>query len=205
MICFTIRQSRRQFPLCAILSNHALVVQSIAAWRTTFRHTHLLLVTALITVLWNPSCANADLVWPAAVLVGRMLSWWAIVIGLVVEYLFIRYFTNLPISRAVTVAFVINMVSALAGSFLIPLLGIAWEFVPGQLLYKVFHIGTFNPLTWLFTVAMAAVVNTVIEMKVMLRLEPSLAGYRLFWWLFVANAISVALCMASFLVEPMSF
>jgi hypothetical protein len=37
----------------------------------------------------------ADLVWPALLLEGRILTWWAILAGLIIEYFFVRMITDL--------------------------------------------------------------------------------------------------------------
>ena len=145
----------------------------------------------------------ADVVWPALLLEGRILTWWAILVGLIVEYFFLRNITELSWSRAALADVAMNAASSILGILLIPIAGIAWEIFPGILLYKVFHIGTFNPGTWTATILMAAAINTFIERFALRRLfKQPVAGSRCFWMLFLANSISIGLAMASILYSP---
>jgi hypothetical protein len=132
----------------------------------------------------------ADMVWPALLWENRLLTWWAILVGLFVEYFFVRRITNLSFSRAALADVCMNAASALLGIIFIPIAGIIWEVFPGSVLYKVFHIGTFNPGTWLVTVLVAAILNTYIERFALRRLfKQPLVGRRAFWLLYLANAI----------------
>lgn len=80
-----------------------------------------------------PSIAYADLVWPALYLETRLFSWWAISVGLIVEYFFVRKLFGLAPKRAAIADLSANTISAVAGILLIPVAGIVWEFFPGAL------------------------------------------------------------------------
>jgi hypothetical protein len=145
----------------------------------------------------------SDMVWPALLLEGRILTWWAILAGLIVEYFFVRRITDLSLSRAALADIAMNAGSALLGILLIPIAGIIWEIFPGILLYKIFHIGTFNPGTWVATILMAAAINTFIERYVLRKFfKQQVAGRRGFWLLFVGNVISITLAFASIIYKP---
>ncbi len=144
----------------------------------------------------------ADVIWPAMLLEGRLLSWWAILAGLLVEYCFVRWLTTLSAGRAVWADIAMNAASSLLGIIFIPLIGIGWEYFPGIVLYKVFDIGTFNPGTWAFTFCMAVGVNAALETFVLIKFFKQPIGKRGFWWLCVANALSVGVAFGSLFVYP---
>jgi hypothetical protein len=85
----------------------------------------------------------ADVVWPALFLAGRMMAWWAIGLGLVVE----------------------------AG-------------------------------TWAATFIFAVFIDAALEASVLRYGFKQRPFKRLFWWLALANAISVGIAMASLFKYP---
>jgi hypothetical protein len=146
----------------------------------------------------------ADVIWPAAFLENRLLSVWIISAGLFIEYFIVWRVTSLGVWRSILADVTMNAASTLLGIVLIPLAGIAWEFFPGILLYKWFNLGTFNPGTWAATFVLAVLINSVLEMTVLRVAFKQRFGKRLFLWLCLANALSVGLAMASFLIYPTS-
>jgi hypothetical protein len=144
----------------------------------------------------------ADVVWPALLLEGRILTWWAILAGLIVEFFFLLRITNLHPWRALLADLAMNLASTLMGVFLIPLAGLLWEFVPGTIIYPVFDIGTFNPFTWTATLVMASIINAVVERLVLGGVFKQPVRKRAFWLLTAANAVSVALALASVIHSP---
>jgi hypothetical protein len=144
----------------------------------------------------------ANVIWPAAFLANRLLSVWIISAGLLVEYFFVWRVTPLGAWRSIVADVAMNAASTVLGIILIPLAGIAWEFFPGQFIYEWLKVGTFNPGTWAMTFCMAVLINGALEVGV-LRIvfqQPTDAG--LFWWLCLANAVSVGIAMGSFLIYP---
>jgi uncharacterized membrane protein SirB2 len=144
----------------------------------------------------------ADLVWPALFLEQRLFSWWAIGFGLLVELFFVRWLTGLSWRMSAVANIAMNAASSLLGFFLIPIAGIAWEFFPGAVLYKVFNIGTFNPGTWVATFLLAVLINSALETTVLRYVFKQKPAKRLFWWLALANAVSVGLAFASLFRYP---
>jgi hypothetical protein len=88
-------------------------------------------------------------VWSALLLEQRVLSIIPITAGLLVEWLPL-WFGGFGLSwkKSAVVDVVMNAISTGVGVFLIPALGFAWEYFPGSVLYRVFHLGTFNLGTW---------------------------------------------------------
>jgi hypothetical protein len=144
----------------------------------------------------------ADMVWPALFLEQRLFSWWAIGFGLLVELFFVRWLTGLSWRMSAVADVAMNAASSLLGFFLIPIAGIAWEFFPGIVIYKVFNIGTFNPGTWVVTFLLAVLINSALETTVLRYAFRQKPVKRLFWWLALANALSVGLAFASLFRYP---
>lgn len=148
--------------------------------------------------------AAANVVWPALYLETRLFSWWAISLGLAVEYLFVRQLFQTTPWRALKTTVAANTVSALAGVLLIPLAGILWELGPGLLLYTLAGYGTFNPATWLGSFLLACAVNTALEGYVYRYFKlPFRFKSRLFALFMLANAISVGAALGSLILIPL--
>ena len=152
-------------------------------------------------LLAAPRYAYADMVWPALLLEGRIVTWWAIAIGLLAEWPVMAWLLSSSWRRGLVATLVANLTSTLLGLVLIPLAGVAWEFFPGIVLYKVFNVGTFNPGTWVVTVVGAAAINAAIEMLVLRRFGMSLSR-RAYVWLVAINMVSVGVAMASVIIAP---
>jgi len=144
----------------------------------------------------------ADVIWPALFLEERLFSWWAIGSGLIVEIFFVRWLTSLNLKMCVLADLAMNAASSLLGLLLIPIAGIAWEFFPGIILYKAFNIGTFNPGTWAATFVFAVLINAALEATVLRIAFKQPTGKRVFWWLCVANSLSVSLAFGSLYFRP---
>ena len=148
----------------------------------------------------------ADMVWPALILEQRILSVLPISAGLVVEWLVLwRADFGLSWKKAAVVDMVMNAASMAAGGVAIPLLGLLWEVFPGLVLYKAFHIGTFNPGTWFATFVMAVLATTAVEAAVVRWGFNIPLGSRRFWILSAANLTSVAIAFASLWTRPPRF
>jgi hypothetical protein len=144
----------------------------------------------------------ADLVWPALILADRMRSLTAILAGLIFEFLILRYVFPMTWKRALLIDLTMNAASALVGAILIPVAGIIWEFFPGTLIYHMFHMGTFNPLTWMATCVMAVFISTGIEVLVVRMLFAFDITKRRFWSIAVANLGSTFIAWISLQIHP---
>ena len=144
----------------------------------------------------------ADIVWPALVVEQRLFSWWAIGSGLLVEFFFVRWLTTLDVKMSAVADLTMNGASALLGILLLPLAGLAWEVFPGIVLSTAFNIGTFNPGTWTATFLLAVFINAALETFVLRRVFKQQTGKRVFWWLCVANSLSVSIAFGSLVTHP---
>jgi hypothetical protein len=143
-----------------------------------------------------PIIANA--IWPALFLEKHLVAQWPILIGLAIEYLFVRKLTTLSPLQTLWADIAMNGASALVGIFLIPLAGLVWEVFPGLILYFFFHLGTFNPGTWIATFVMAVAINAFVERFVLQRFfKQKQLGMQAFWILCIANALTVAVAFVS--------
>jgi hypothetical protein len=143
-----------------------------------------------------PILANA--IWPALFLEKHLIAPWPILIGLTIEYGFIRKLTMLTPLQALWADIAMNGASALLGILLIPLAGILWEFFPGLVLDFFFHSGTFNPGTWIATFFMSVAINAIVEWFVLKRFfKQNQLGLLAFWILYIANFLTVAVAFVS--------
>ncbi len=156
----------------------------------------------LIAMLLVPLPASADVVWPALYLETRLFSWWAIGLGLVVEFFFIWKVFALPPKRALIADLAANTASALLGALLIPLAGVAWEVFPGLAFYHLLNWGTFNPVTWGATFVFACLINAWLESYVLKRFFKLPFTRKTFLWLTLANAASVGIAFGSLWWKP---
>lgn len=145
----------------------------------------------LIFVILLNSTAHADIVWPSVYIAAGMASIPVILAGLVVEILFVKYFTKIKWLKATAVAFLMNLVSSLIGVFTNEFSGLLLELI----LYYVFGYDspTFNWDHWMLHYTTIIFINTLIEGGIV-RLTLKLKLTNTFLWLFLANTISVMLC-----------
>jgi hypothetical protein len=149
---------------------------------------------------WNLA---ADLVWPALALVERMLSVAPIVAGLIVEWLAL-WLGGFGVTwkKAAVVDVVMNGASALIGVFLIPALGMGWEYGPGEWIEKIIPIGMTFQIDWLAAFVIAVSATTVIEAAVVRWGFRITLGARRFAVLLGANAVSVGIAFVSIMLHP---
>jgi hypothetical protein len=162
----------------------------------------VLIILALFVSLVHATPAYANVVWPALYLAGRMITWWAVSVGLVIEYLFLRQFIGFGIIRSVLAVVLMNAVSAVVGTIAIAFAGVLWEAFPGTPMYLLLGIGTFNPLTWTATFVMAVLINAYIERRVITHAFKYRFIRRGFLWLCAANSASVAVAAVSLNLYP---
>jgi hypothetical protein len=143
-----------------------------------------------------------DLVWPALVVSGYLLSAPVILVGLGIEIACLRLLLAMPWRRALVAGVAMNLVSCLLGVILIPLAGVLWEVFPGLVLYDVFHIGTFNPGTWTATFFMAVAINALLEASTLRFAFGVPFSRRTFGILAVANCASVSVAFVSLWLYP---
>ena len=153
----------------------------------------LILSLLICTFLILP--ASADVVWPSLYIVKGMLSLKVILLGLIVELLFVKYFTKTDWKKASITTLLMNLITTALGIVLIPLSGLGSEFVFDFVFhaYDKFGIGTFHWSHWLISYLLIILINTFIE-GFYIKLTLKLRLKQVFLWLFFANAISVLMC-----------
>ena len=139
----------------------------------------------------------ANVVWPALLLQNRLVTWWAIALGLIIEYFLVWKLTDFDYKKSLIVDVAMNAASALLGIVLIPLAGFLWEFFPGILLLKFLQLSTFNPITWFATFILATAINAAVETGVIVKLFKAPIGKIGFWWLCMGNALTVGIALVS--------
>jgi hypothetical protein len=155
----------------------------------------------LLLLFLIPTSAFADVIWPAVILEGKILTWPSIAVGLVIEFLFLKFLFGFDFTKAILADITMNLASTVLGILLIPIAGVLWEFVN-----ILFHIHTFNPVTWAATFLLAVGVNAGIESLVVAKVFGAKIGQLRFWGLFVANLASVAVALMSLIAsEPKWF
>lgn len=117
-----------------------------------------------------------------------MVSVKVIILGIIAELLFVKFFTNTRWIKASIVTVIMNLVSSFLGYIPILIWGISSEF----LLFNTFHW-----THWVAAYLFAIFVNTLIE-SLVIKLILKLKFKNIFWWLFIANVISVLMCIIFF-------
>ena len=137
--------------------------------------------------------ATADMVWPALLLESRIFTWWAIGLGLLIEFFFVRWLFTPSLRKALIATVIANAVSALAGVPLIPIVGFMWVFF---VYVGPVNGGNFNPIAWGATFLLACLITTGIEALVYRFGFKFRVGRREFFWLSVANSLSIGAALA---------
>ena len=145
----------------------------------------------------------ADLVWPALALEATHVERCADCGGAhcgVAGALAGRLWAD--VEKAALVDVVMNATSALIGIFLIPALGMGWEYGPAQLIDRLIPIGMTFQIDWFAVYVIAVAVTTAIEASVVRWGFKIPLGQRRFWILFGANALSVGFAFVSVMLHP---
>ena len=135
--------------------------------------------------------ASANVVWPSLYLVQNYFTWYVILVGLAIETGFAKFYLKTTWLRSLLIMLAVNAISALVGIILIPLSGLFVEIILypfGGSTFDIFHI--------IFDLFLAILINAWVE-----GLSLKLFKYSFdsnFWWLLVANAVSVIVGMVVF-------
>ena len=143
----------------------------------------------LVSFLLIPICASANMVWPSLYIAEGMRSWHVILIGLLIEIIFVKFFLKESHLKSVLIAFIMNLASTVLGVVVIPLSGFI-----GEVLMIPFGTGTFHPTHWLVSYVFAILSNVLIE-GLTIKIISKKEFKKMFWWLCVANAISIIICI----------
>ncbi len=150
-----------------------------------------IILSILLLEIMFTAPAFANIIWPSLYISTGIVSLKVIIVCLLVELFFVKFYTNIRWLNACIVTFVMNLVSALLGIILIPVSGLFAELMP---------FNTFHWTHWLISYMFAIAINTTLEgftVKLILKLKFK----NTFLWLFIANAISILLCVLFYGIE----
>ena len=142
-----------------------------------------------MTMMSTPVFAN--MIWPSLYIAESMLTWWIILFGIIIEFIFVKIFIKDNYFKSAIMTVVMNTFSAIIGIVMIPISGLIGEIIliPIDL---IFALGTFSLPHIIFSYLMAALCNVLIEglvLKIIFKKEFK----KIFLWLYIANVISVAI------------
>ena len=146
-------------------------------------------IVLLVSFLLMPVCAKANIVWPSVYIAEGMRSWYVILIGFVIEIIFVKNFLKPSYLKSALIAFIMNLTSTVLGIVIIPFSGLIGEFMMIP-----FGTATFHLTHWLMSYIFAVISNVLIE-GIVVKFIFKFSFKKMFWWLFVANAISVIVCI----------
>ena len=161
---------------------------------------NIILTLSLIIFITLP--ASADLVWPSLYITKGMLSIKVILIGLIIELFFVKYCTKVDWKKASIVTILMNLITTILGIIFIPLSGLGAEFVFDFVFhaYDKFGIGSFHWSHWLTAYLLVIFINTFIECM-FIKLTLKLTLKKIFWWLLIANSLSVFICFLFYITN----
>ena len=142
-----------------------------------------------ISFVLMPVSVSANMVWPSLYIAEGMRSWYVILIGIIIELLFVKCLLKESYLKSVFITFIMNLTSTVLGVVAIPLSGIIGEF-----LMIPFGTSTFHPTHWIMSYIFAILSNVFVE-GLTIKTIFKYSFKKIFWWLFVANAISVTICI----------
>lgn len=155
-----------------------------------------LLIATTVWFATFPAAAHANVIWPGLA-VGWATLFWSVPAGLLIEYLAVQKW--LPsITQPGKAVIIANLVSALAGIILFPILATFSQIVPNTVLrppaeWSAAYDRSYNLLTLLGLIPLAALVSTLIEGQVMHKRFGSDLSGRTFKILLLANVVSTAI------------
>ena len=147
----------------------------------------------------------SNMVWPALYVMGYVNIWWVVGISLLIEGLCLLFLIQERIWKIGLMAVSMNLISALVGIIGIPIVGLIWEVVALFTIYQFFEWGTFNPVSWIVSYILAALLNSVIEMMSLIFIFKMRWKAKIFWWLVFANGITVSIAYRVMQFNPPRF
>ena len=161
------------------------------------------LIIGLALVAGTGGGAEANVIWPAALLTGRLLTWWVIAASLAIEFGFVWIAFRLAPLRALLAALAANAASAAIGLLAVPFLGIVLEAsLQGSGIAVKIDWDAFSPAGWIATLLIAVGFNLAIELLVYRTGFKLAIDRRAVLLIALANVITVGLAMVSLDLVP---
>ena len=154
----------------------------------------------LISLICSFSSAHANFIWPTAFLAEKWFSIPVIILGLLIEIGFVKYFTKVSWRKSAIVGAAMNIASATVGVVFSLIVGVLVSFTllaPVGLIFRRMNIMV---LYWLIGYICSILVNVWIEGSIIQKMI-KLSISKTFQWLFFANAISVGICLICFAID----
>ncbi|MBC7792890.1 MAG: hypothetical protein H7Z43_04220 [Clostridia bacterium] len=157
-------------------------------------------ISVILSVLLLPAIANAcELSWPSLMVEDTLFQWWWFVIPslLVFKLLGVQLATHGGWRKSALTALQASAISTLVGLLMLPVAGLAWEYVVGQYINSYARHG-YPIVTWCFTFVAAVVISALVDAEVVRRRGVT---YRhALGWLALADTLTVAVsfvCLAA--------
>ena len=157
----------------------------------------------LLLLLITP-IALADMIWPAVILEGGILTWWIIGLSLIIEYFFVKKITNTSVKKSIIITLAINAASTIIGIILIPMLGLLLIIPVWLITYFISNGRVVNLIGFITTYILAVFVNNAIEFGV-LKLFKCKLTKNSFLILLIANAITIGIALLYILLTEIHF
>lgn len=158
----------------------------------------------LLLAVCSFSSAHANVIWPTAFLAEKWFSIPAIILGLLIEIGFVRYFTKVGWKKSAIVGAAMNIASATVGAVFSSIVGVfasALLYMPIELILDAMKSKTdVMVLYWLIGYLCSILVNVWIEGTIIQKMI-KLSLSKTFQWLFLANAISIGMCVICFAID----
>jgi len=149
-----------------------------------------------------PTAAYANAAWPGLFLAARTWAWWAIAIGLLIEWPVVRRITQQSWVRSAWFTLAINAASTVAGAAMMLIVGGLVYYGLGRVLIHGFKISSPNLALGTLVFLIAAAVNAGIEFAVLWKIARIPWRARSVWLLALANLASVGAAFLSLLLSP---
>jgi hypothetical protein len=159
---------------------------------------------ALLLILL-PSAAFADVIFPAVILTGRLLSWWIIGLSIVIEAAIVRFAFRLTFLNALFASLAANAASAVVGVFTLPYVGLFVEVALNNAGLTTEMGWAFSPADWAASFLLGLAISLVIELAVYRFGYRLKLGTREIALITVANLITVALALVSIAFIPSGY
>ena len=131
------------------------------------------------------------MIWPGLYLMLVPLNAWpTIMLGLAVEFFFVRKITTLNLRMCITATICMNAASSVLGVIIYLFAGYSYNL----LLDFLFCLGYYNPGRWLGLLLLIVLINSVLEWGVLRAFKQTISRIG-FLWLCLANSLSVTLAL----------
>lgn len=149
-----------------------------------------------------PISASANIVWPTLYIASGLRSWYIIFSGLVIEFLLIHFVFKENYQRSGLISLIMNLVSTVVGIVLLPFVGF-FGAIGLELLFEAvsYSGGTFDIWQWALGYILCVFANALVE-GLTVKMFFKMKFKKTFWWLVLANALSVIICIIALGFTP---